>query len=101
MSHISAETTAVTSTIDNRLENFIQAYRQIGYSNDAAASLGKQRLRQDNKAVFEVEGCSNYRTAKELVWLLEAAHLLCCGDLYQDDAIELIEKALEGLEACK
>jgi hypothetical protein len=85
------------TTLDTRHENFTQAYLEMGHEPEVAAELGAQRTIEDNDALFQVYGCTNYITAKETVWLIEAATLLCCGDLYHAAALELIDKARRGI----
>jgi hypothetical protein len=76
-----------------REQNIIQAYSDMGCSPREASERGIKRVQEDDKALFEVHGCTNYSTAKETVWLLEAASMLCGGDLFNDEALKLIDKA--------
>jgi hypothetical protein len=86
---------------DPRPDNFIEAYLNMGYSSGDAHHLGNQRAREDRDALFIVEGCTDFSTAKVTVWLLEAAQALCVGDLGKDEAIRLIELARRSLEAVR
>ena len=76
-----------------REQNIIQAYSDMGCSPREASERGMQRVKEDDAALFQVHGCTNYSTAKETVWLLEAASMLCCGDLFNAEALKLIDMA--------
>jgi hypothetical protein len=91
-------TTEVNRTIDTRAENFINAYADLGYSEEDSETLGAERLEQDDAALFTVPACTNFSTAKETVWLLEAASMLCCGDLGNAEALRLIEMVRKSLQ---
>ncbi len=83
---------------DPRRDNFIEAYLNKGHYVGDAERLGDQRWREDLDARFVVDGCTDFKTAKVTVMLLEAAQALCCGDLGRDEAIRLIEMASKSLE---
>jgi len=83
---------------DPRAGNFIQAYLDMGLSREEAAERGVQRAREDRDALFVLEACTNFSTAKATVWLLEAASMLCCGSLGNKEAIRLIEMASKSLQ---
>jgi hypothetical protein len=83
---------------DPRPGNFTDAYLEIGYSLGDAKNLGNQRAQQDRDALFVVDGYSDFKTAKIMVWLLEAAQALCCGDHGKDEAVRLVEMAGRGLK---
>ena len=92
--------TAVEATQkDPRLDNFIEAYLEIGCEDVEAQWRGHERLVEDNDARFTMIACTNFSTAKETVWLLEAASMLCCGSLGDKEAIRLVRMALDSLEA--
>jgi hypothetical protein len=82
---------------DPRPDNFIEAYLNMGYSVGDAERLGNQRAQEDRDALFIVEGCTDFKTAKVTVWLLEAAQALCVGDHGRDEAIRLTEMARKSL----
>jgi hypothetical protein len=84
---------------DPRHENFIQAYRDMGYNDDDAQHCGFERFQEDEKARLNLWACTNFRTAKETIYLLEAASMLCCGSLGDAEAVRLIKMALDSLEA--
>ena len=97
MPNLTAPTRSTSTKIDPRYENFIQAYLEIGCSDDEAQERGFDRFQEDKDARFTLHACTNFSTAKETVWLLEAASMLCCGSLHNASAVELIQKALKGL----
>jgi hypothetical protein len=84
---------------DPRHENFVQAYLDMGYNDDDAQRCGFERFWEDEKARFNLWACTNFRTAKETIYLLEAASMLCCGSLGDAEAVRLIRMALDNLEA--
>jgi hypothetical protein len=88
----------MTTTLDTRLENFTEAYTDLGYDQETAAELGAERLAEDDDTCFKVYACTNYNTAKESMWLLEAVSRLCAGDLHNDEALYLIDKARKSLQ---
>lgn len=96
--HNSASSTTST-TKDTRLENFTQAYLDMGYAQEEAEERGAQRFNEDLDTHFPVYACTNYSTAKEVVYLLEAISMLCCGDLGNREALRLIDMARKGIEA--
>jgi hypothetical protein len=86
------------TTLDTRFENFTNAYLELGYEPDEAAELGAERLAEDDDTCFKVYACTDYSTAKESMWLLEAVSRLCAGDLHNDEALYLIDKARKSLQ---
>jgi hypothetical protein len=58
----------------------------------------KQRFTEDHAALFQIYGCTDARTSREFLLLIEAAQLLCAGDIGRQMAIRLIDMAQEGLE---
>jgi hypothetical protein len=98
MTYRNSQTSTVSTTIDSRFENFTQAYIDMGHEPEEAAEMGAQRLQEDDNTLFPLYACTNFSTAKETVWLLEAASLLCAGSLYNKEALRLIEMVKKGLE---
>lgn len=95
--HTDAMIAALPEVPLTREQNFVQAYTELGCEPYEASVRGMQRVREDDAAVFQVEGCTNYSTAKVTVWLLEAAQLLCSGDFGNAEALRLIEMARKDL----
>ena len=98
MEKIIVTNTDVKQEIDPRPDNFVQAYLDIDYPLDEARIQGALRLQEDEAGMFPVRGCTDLATAKEVIWLIEAAEVLNSGFFENDVAIDLIEKALASLK---
>jgi hypothetical protein len=99
MTHHNVNQSTTTTEIDPRTAAFTQAYLDMGYDQEMAEYLGVERTQHDEKALFELEGCVDLKTAKEFIWTLEAADLLFSGDFHRDSAVKLLEMVLSSLKA--
>jgi hypothetical protein len=108
--------------MNGKFERFKEAYRQMaklakyrpaapsdGFGNitrelDDPEDLEQESWRyakrlyeQDEKALFEIHGCSNFDTNRALIYLLEAAQILCSGS--RDDlALKLLNMAIKDIK---
>jgi hypothetical protein len=98
MTQLNANQPTESTTIDTRYNNFYDAYRELGYNDPSAQYSAQERLREDDAALFNVYGCTNFTTAKASIWLMEAVTMLCAGDLHNADAVWVIEKALKSIK---
>jgi hypothetical protein len=89
------------SQIDPRFENFTQAYIDMGYHPDIAVELGAQRTQEDNEVLFTIDACTDFVSAKSVVYLLEAIRLLCTGGLENAEVLRLLDMAKRGIQGVK
>jgi hypothetical protein len=57
------------------------------------------KTKEDFLYSLTVQGCVNFLTAKETLWLVEAAQMLCAGVVGEPHAVELVELTLKSLKA--
>ncbi len=98
MANLTASTRSTSTKIDERYVNFYHAYVQMGYSTDDAQFAAYERFQEDKKALFTIEACTNFSTARATVYLLEAAKALCCGYFGNAEALRLIAMAAEEIK---
>jgi hypothetical protein len=106
---------------EGKFERFKEAYRQmaeatkyrpeyqaIGSGNiirelndpddleHEAWRYAKRLYEQDENTLFQIYGCSNFRTNRALVYVLEAARLSCAAE--DDLALKLLDMAITDIK---
>jgi hypothetical protein len=86
------------------MEAFKEAYKELFKSvyctvpRSAIEMYAKRRAVEEYNHRLTVYGCVNFMTAKETLWLVEIAQLLCTGELGTEPAIKLLEMTLASLK---
>jgi hypothetical protein len=66
--------------------------------NREAAEYAEQWWEQEDDLRFDI-GCCNYDTRPATIYAIEAARLMCGGNLFDRLALQLLRLAVEELEA--